>query len=273
MTNLFEIDQTKCKGDGICAASCPVGIIIMRRNIPTLLPNAEARCINCGHCVSVCPHAALSLNKMPIAQCAPIKSELESSADQVEQLLKSRRSIRIYKPEPIQKDVLTNLIDTARYGPTGTNAQPVHWTVIYEAEKVKHLAETVIDWMRGMKNDPVSHPMASYFEPLIIAWDKGKDAVCRSAPHLVIASSSDAQRSGSMDCTIALTYFSLAALPYGIGTCWAGIVQIAAAMSPTVNKALNLPQGHRCQGAMMVGYPRYQYHRIPLRNEAPVQWV
>ena len=66
-------------------------------------------------------------------------------------------------------------------------------------------------------------------------------------------------------CTIALTYLELAALPFGLGTCWAGFVQMAV-MSPSIQEFLNLPEGHQSFGAMMIGYPEFEYHRIPLRK-------
>jgi nitroreductase len=74
------------------------------------------------------------------------------------------------------------------------------------------------------------------------------------------------------DCTIALTYLELAAPSFGLGACWAGYFMAAARHWRPLQEALPLSEGHIVYGAMMVGYPRYRYYRLPLRNEAQVTW-
>jgi len=39
-----------------------------------------------------------------------------------------------------------------------------------------------------------------------------------------------------------------------------------AAMAPSIQEILNLPEGNQIFGAMMIGYPEFEYHRIPLRR-------
>jgi len=36
--------------------------------------------------------------------------------------------------------------------------------------------------------------------------------------------------------------------------------------------ALQLPEGHVSMGAMMIGYPKYRYSSIPLREEPAIIW-
>lgn len=36
--------------------------------------------------------------------------------------------------------------------------------------------------------------------------------------------------------------------------------------------AFGLPAGHRFCGALIVGEPRYRYHRLPPRREPPITW-
>ncbi len=73
-------------------------------------------------------------------------------------------------------------------------------------------------------------------------------------------------------CTIALTYFELAAAASCLGTCWAGYVQMAINTNPHIQKFLGLSSKTNCFGALLLGYQKYQYQRLPQRNKAHVMW-
>jgi nitroreductase len=57
-----------------------------------------------------------------------------------------------------------------------------------------------------------------------------------------------------------------------LGTCWAGFLSRAAATFPPLQEALALPQGHQALGAMMVGYPKFSYKRLPTRKTPEIIW-
>ena len=71
--------------------------------------------------------------------------------------------------------------------------------------------------------------MSGYIPTLLAAWEAGNDPVCRGAPHLVIAHIPEGNPVASVDALIALTHFDIAAPGFGIGTCWAGFLSMAAA--------------------------------------------
>jgi nitroreductase/NAD-dependent dihydropyrimidine dehydrogenase PreA subunit len=270
--SFLTIDQEKCTRDGFCVQECPAGILAMNGNGPESIPEREAFCLKCGHCVAVCPHGALSLQTMPVEQCPPLRDAWTLTPEQVEHLLKGRRSIRRYQERPVERETLAQLIDVARFGPTGHNTQPVEWLVIHDTQEVQRIAGAVIDWMRTLaaENSPMGAVLGA--RGLVAAWDAGADPICRNAPHLIVTHAPQDNRMAPPACTIALTYLELAALPLHLGTCWAGFVHVATLMSPDALAALGLPEGYQCCGAMMVGYPKFSYHRIPLRNEARITW-
>ncbi|MFC2027381.1 nitroreductase family protein [Chloroflexota bacterium] len=267
------VDGEKCNKCGMCAAECPICIIQMveKETPPSWADDAEALCINCGHCVAVCPTGALGLSTMPLKKCVPITKNLKTTPEQLEQFLKSRRSIRAYKKKPVEHEKLAKLIDIARYAPSGHNQQPVQWLVVEKRKDVKQLAQMTIDWLRGLiKKDPTFSEMVQA-EALVAGWDSGIDVVTRGAPHLIFAhAQKDSVPLG--DCHIALTYLELAAHSMGVGACWGGFVQVGATYDPALAQALQLPEGHASFGAMMIGYPKYKFSRIPVRNDAQVIW-
>ena len=272
--SLFTIDQKKCKRDGMCAKECPAQIIILTEKdaFPTLMENSEESCINCGHCVAVCPHGALTLSTMPLAECPSIQHKLLPGAGPIRQLLMARRSIRFYKNRVVAHDLLEELIDTARYAPTGSNKQQVQWMVFENPLEVNRVASMVIDFARLMLPLTTDETMAKSMERKIAAWDKGIDLILRGAPHLIVVHSQTDLPFAEADCVIALTYLELYAYTKGLGTCWAGYLTAAANFHEPLIQAMGLPQGHKCFGAVMLGYPQYKYTRIPTRNAPVVTW-
>ena len=272
--SLFSIDQKKCKRDGICAAECPAQIIVQadKKSFPSLLPHGEEFCMNCGHCVAVCPHDAITLSTMPLAACPPIERNILPNADALKQLLLARRSIRQYKKTPVSNKLLAELIGTARYAPTGSNKQQVSWMVFQKPEDVHKLAALVIDFMKMMLPVTTDEAAVRRFQRIVNAWDNGRDRIMRGAPHLIVVHSPSDLSFPAADCAIALTYLELYANTKGLGTCWAGYFTAAAGLHEPLIQVLNLPAGHQCFGAVMLGYPQYRYHRIPARNEPLITW-
>jgi nitroreductase/NAD-dependent dihydropyrimidine dehydrogenase PreA subunit len=272
--SLFVVDDEKCKRDGVCVAECPIGIIQLKgeNQVPTPTPDADELCINCGHCVAVCPNGALSHRIMKPEECAPVRKDWLLSPEEVEHFLRARRSIRTYKDQAVKREALNKLIDIARFAPSGRNLQQVRWLVIYDSNEVQRMAGLVIDWVRYLIEEQPSIAEEMHMDRAVAAWEAGVDTICRGAPHLIVAHAPGDDHLAPSACTIALTYLELAASSFELGTCWAGYLNAAATFWPPLQQALGLPEGHKCYGAMMVGYPKYRYHRLPVRNEAQITW-
>ncbi len=275
MMVLLRIDSEKCIRDGICAEVCPVKIIQFKdKNTPPApVPGADTLCIRCGHCVAVCPTAAVTHEIMSPQQCMPVQKQWCLTPEQTEHFLRYRRSIRVYEKKIVDRDTLAKLIDLAAYAPSGHNRQPVKWHVIYDTNHLKRLTGLVADWMRAMLKDHPDMARAMHMDLVLAAWEAGIDVICRDAPHLIIAHGSSSDITAQTSCTIALTYLDLAAPTFGLGTCWAGFFQAAAGFWPPLQQALDLPDKNISYGAMMVGYPKFKYPRMPLRNKPQVTWL
>jgi len=271
---LIQVDPDKCKRDDIGVAECPAKIIQRQSEtaVPTLVAEAEAICIRCGHCVAVCPHGALTHADMTPQDCPPVRREWLLEPDRAEHFLRSRRSIRTYKPQSVDRSVLEKLIDIARYAPSGHNLQPVQWLVFHDPAQVQTLAGHVIDWMTHLiaEQNPLARML--HLDRVVSAWNQGIDRVCRGAPHVVLTHAHRDDRTAQAACTIALSYLDLAAPSFGLGTCWAGYLNAAAQFWPPLQTTLALDEGDISYGAMMVGHPKFGYHRMPLRRPPRIQW-
>jgi nitroreductase/NAD-dependent dihydropyrimidine dehydrogenase PreA subunit len=270
---LLEVDQQSCKQDGICAAVCPVGIIDFEEGrYPGPIDGAEALCIRCGHCVAACPTGSLSHGEMPVDQCPPIQRNLQLSAEHCEHFLRSRRSIRVYKDKPVPRGDLARLIEVARYAPSGHNSQCTEWLVLDNRDELRKLAGIVAEWMRWMISNMPELALALHMDKTLQRWEEGNDVILRDAPVVIITHAEEENRMAPSTCIIALTYLELAAPSMGLGSCWAGYFNAAATVFPPMKEALSLPTGHQCFGSMMVGYPKFSYHRLPMRKPPPISW-
>ncbi|WP_338604217.1 nitroreductase family protein [Desulfoferula mesophila] len=267
------VDREKCNKDGLCALDCPIGIITMDGpdGFPAAAPGFEELCIDCGHCVAVCTKAALSQGGITPRQCLPLDAP-PLSPEQIAQLLKGRRSIRRYKDQPLEQSTIARLLDMARYAPSGHNVQPVKWLVLSGREQLLELAGIVADWMRYIIKHEPALAAAMHLEQAVAVWDSGKDRILRGAPHVVVAYGEAKNSMVPAPCILALGYLELAAYTLGLGACWAGYFNRAAATFPPMIEALDLPKGMLPYGALMLGVPQYKYQRIPPRKPLEVTW-
>jgi ferredoxin len=274
MSGFVKVDRKKCDADGSCCKVCPLGLLRMdpKEKIPAAVEGAREMCISCGHCVSVCPKGALSLESVALEECAELPADWRLDPRRVETLLKGRRSIRAFKPQPVPRDDLEKLIDIARYAPSGVNRQPLKWTVIYERDKVQAYAGAVAEWMEGMVSQGNPTAKALRLQDLVEARTHGKDLICRNAPHLVLTWALKDDIMAAQASTTALTFLDIAAVSMGLGACWAGYCQWALNSSEKCRHLAGINKRCACFGAMLVGHPAVRYSRIPPRNKARISW-
>ena len=104
------------------------------------------------------------------------------------------------------------------------------------------------------------------------ALSAGYDGILRTARTLIIPSAPKENANGLVDLSIALAYLELAALTLGAGTCWAGLLRAAMLATPDLVESMGLPVGHTWFYPMMIGYPKFKYHRLPMRKAPVIHW-
>jgi nitroreductase/NAD-dependent dihydropyrimidine dehydrogenase PreA subunit len=264
---MLHIDRTRCQRDGLCAAVCPMDLIITDdAGFPVLCKGGAELCIACGHCAAICPQSALVNEKLPGGAAPAIDPNLSVAPAALAQLLRSRRSIREFRSEPVPREAIEQALDAARWAPSAVNRQPVHWLVVQTPAEVRRLAGLVAEFLRQGAR------VGTRYAAILEQWDQGNDLILRGAPQLVVAHAPQDWAWSAVDCTIALTQIELALVNSGIGTCWAGFLSWAARDYAPLKQALGLPAGREVYGALMLGLPRYTYPHSPPRQPAQVEW-
>ncbi|MEM1525738.1 MAG: nitroreductase family protein [Ignisphaera sp.] len=141
----------------------------------------------------------------------------------VYEVILSRRSIRAYKREPIMRENLEKILESAKWAPSAGNRQPWHFVVVLD-EQIK---EKLVPACRN--------------QGFI------RDAAC------VVVGLADLERSPKwaiVDTTIALEHIVLEATELGYGTCWIGAFDEAE-----VKKILNIPDKYKVVALIPIGVP------------------
>ena len=271
----ITIDPEKCNRDGICVKACPTSAIELasKAEMPKPVEDFKEYCLACGHCVAVCPTGAFSLDWLNTEQCPSVSKDLVLDHHQAEQFLRSRRSIRNFKDKPVEREKLEKLIEMACYAPSAKNNQAWHWTVVENPADVRKMAEMVIDWMRAIIKKHPQQAEERGLPRVVEAWDSGQERICRGAPHVIVVHGDKDYVLGPEDSATALSYLELYAPTIGLGTCWGGYFFSAVNAYPALFEALGIPAGHKAFGAVMVGYPKLKYQRLPLRKEPKITWM
>lgn len=155
--------------------------------------------------------------------------------------IKTRRSIRKFKEEPVSHETITRIMEAAAMAPSWKNTQISRYNIIEDRKILNEIAENcVLDFEYNQKT-------------------------IKRAPQLVVVSTIEKrcgyERDGSFstskedrwemfDAGIASQTFCLAAHDMGIGTVILGIFD-----EDKVAKAISLPDGQKVAALIAMGYP------------------
>jgi len=155
-------------------------------------------------------------------------------------LAQARRSVRSYRPDPVPEETLRYVLEAARWAPSAKNAQPLKFLVVSDPAKRDALS--------------VAYPK-SWFRaaPLAVA-------VC-AKPSAAYVRAHDGLNFAWVDAALAMDHLQLAAAEKGLGTCWIGAFDPAAAAA-----ALALPDGWGVAGLTPLGFPAPESAAKPPRK-------
>jgi nitroreductase len=144
------------------------------------------------------------------------------------ELIRTRYSVRAYRPDPVEDDKLEQILEAARLAPTASNRQPFRILVIHTEGRQEELRRI---YRRGWFVDA----------PIILC------ACGVPAENWVRM---DGKNYNDVDVTIAMDHLILAAADLGLGTCW-----VAAFDPDAAREVLNLPAGVEPVAFTPLGYP------------------
>lgn len=267
----FEVRLEKCTRCGLCAKDCPVNIIDLDTGYPRIEKNKEKTCIRCQHCLAICPTAAISIFGRDPKQSRAIAGHFPDP-DQLEILIRGRRSVRHYDDENLDPELIQRLLDVAWQAPTGINMRHVQFSVIDDKDSLAVFRQDAYRGLAEMIERRQLPEDKAFFAGFVRVWqEKGVDVLFRGAPHLVVTSAPKGGPSPVPDCMIALSYFELFAQSLGIGTVWNGLVKWTINdLVPALKSRLHIPDDHVVGYAMAFGKPAVHYQRTIDKGAAKI---
>lgn len=175
--------------------------------------------------------------------------------------IKNRRSIRRYKPDPVDEKDIEAILEAGRWAPSWANTQCWRFMVVRDRDIKAKLAGTLINIRRADREsvNPAAAAMATVPVVIAVCAQMGRSG-CR---HGTDSSEFETDKGDwfMFDTALAVQNMVLAAHALGLGT-----VIIGAFDAPKAEKALGIPDGYRVVALFPVGVPD-QEGKVPPRKE------
>ncbi len=200
---------------------------------------------------------------------------------EVIEAIRTRRSIRAFKPDPVPKKVLRELLDVSRWAPSGGNVQPWYFEVLAGEALAKakaRLMEKATTWdghdYAGTKPDlPRTGPYSKVLMPRRLALKALQDPIYYppgtkdleaaqlerrkymlsffGAPSIILICTHDRGPNSIVSIGAVAQTICLVALTYGLGTC---IMGIPVLWPEIFRELLNIPEDRAIATSVAIGY-------------------
>lgn len=133
------------------------------------------------------------------------------------EIIKERRSQRVFQKEQISEKELELILEAGRYAPTGGNLQTVHFIVIRNAEILTEITRLVEEEFRKME---LREDLYISVQNGIKKARSGSYEFFYEAPVLIVVANKTENQNGMADSACATENMMLQATELGVGNCW-----------------------------------------------------
>lgn len=251
---MIQIDKTLCTGCGKCVKNCVGSNLLLEEG----KAKVAGRCIVCGHCVAICPTAAVSIPEYDMADVKDYTAE-EVHLDPIKLLnaIKFRRSIRDYKPLKIEEEKINLILQAGRYTATGKNAQGCRFILVQnEMDKFKEIIWSGLQKAFSLPEE--ERPVWTKAYRWIYkdaSQHKESNFIFQNAPAALLIATDRLGEAG-----LAAQNIELEAISLGLGILYDEYLCKAADLIPEAREWLEVGD-KSLEIAMLIGYPAVKFIR------------
>ena len=289
---LHVVDQETCLGDGICVEICPENTLeIVNEKATTVDERAEA-CIRCGQCVAVCPTESLTMPSLLMEDFERLPKQ-PFGYEEFLNFLKGRRSVRVFKDEPVEREVIRKILDAAATAPMGFPPHTTEVVVIDRREELDFLLRELVTHYEGMVkafSSPIGrailrlnagaetygvlkhHIVDSARFANEVFHRGGGDRYMYRAPVVMLFHANRWGSSYEENAHLVCHHAMLAAVSLGLGTTIIGMIPPVVDRTKALRDRYGIPEEHRVLTSLILGYPKYRYRQSIRRELAGVQY-
>lgn len=252
----IEVNIEQCVGCALCKRDCPVNnIIIMDKK--AVIENQD--CIKCGHCVAICPKAAISINGYD-HEPLEYQQQVTLDAEQLMQAIKSRRTIRHFTEQEIPNEIIEQIIEAGRFTPTAENKQNISYTVL--RQEINVFEQKAGSFMRMLLS--LARPFVKKLRNVTI----DEQFLFKNAPCVILVVYNG--RLGKENGLLAAANMALMAEAHGLGVLYSGFFTIMANYLWGMKKSLGIKSKEKVAMTLVLGYPNVKYYRTAQRETVVV---
>jgi len=183
------------------------------------------------------------------------------------EVLKGRRSVRVYSDQPVTDQELEELVEAAILAPNAMNQQVWRFSVVTNRHTLSDVDARIKEILH---EQDIAGKMK--MEGLKAALNSPDFSIFYHAPALIVITADKGNPSAMLDCNLAMENIFLAAHAQGLGTCYMGFLFFGRD-DAKVRQMLHIPEGHDIMAACCVGHSKMTPEGPPKRNPPQVEWV
>jgi nitroreductase len=240
----------------------------------------HALCSTCTQCIAICPRQALSWDG---AAPVPFDRSRLPSPEQLDELFRQRRTIRLFTDERIDRALLDQIVATGTYAPT--NNYGLRAIVVDDQEMMVALEQIILRFIsriyRLFMKPRLVFAIIRRITPVMDPKDKVKieEAMARgtslrSDPAAFVFIVGDRRVALSeASAQYALYNMMLTAQARGLGTCLRGTGQIMLDRLKPARQLLGLEKHEHILGELLLGYPAIKFRNKVAGKRIPIQFL
>ncbi|HWR40564.1 MAG TPA: nitroreductase [Patescibacteria group bacterium] len=184
----------------------------------------------------------------------------------VNEVIKNRRSVRTYSTQPVSRENIEALLDSAVQAPSAMNNQPWAFVVIQDAALLKAYSDRAKAFLLSVIDQ--YPPLLKYQAALS---NPGFNIFYNAGTLVIICAKQTAGLNAEEDCCLAAQNLMLSAWDKGLGSCWIGFAR-ALLNQPAVKGELKIPETYAVVAPIILGYPQSELAAVAKNPPEIFSW-